>query len=207
MKKNVVIIGAGGHAKVIAEMIEQSGDRVIGYLDDRDPKWFPKRNVLGKISDLGDFSGKALFVIAIGDNAVRKRIDALYPVRWYTARHPSAQVSMDAELGDGTVVMANAVVNSAAKVGRHCILNTASVIEHDCLLRDYVHIAPGAVLGGTVTVGEGTQIGLGASIRNNISICQDCIIGAGAVVTKDIREKGTYAGVPAKKISETGSGG
>lgn len=200
MGKDVVLIGAGGHAKVISEIVECNGDKVIGFLDDGDARMFPKLNILGRISDISAYSDKASFVVAIGDNYIRKVIDGLYRVSWYTAQHPSAEVSKYAEIGNGTVIMANAVINHSAKIGRHCIINTASIIEHDCLLHDYVHISPSATLGGAVTIGDCTHVGLGANIINNISICKDCIIGAGAVVIKDINEKGTYVGVPAKKI-------
>jgi len=200
MGKDVILIGAGGHAKVISEIVELSGDTVIGYLDDRDPRLLPELNVLGRISKASSFAGEAFFVMAIGDNYIRKKIDELFQIKWYTAQHPSAEVSKYAEIGNGTVIMANAVINHSAKIGRHCIINTASIIEHDCRLHDYVHISPSATLGGTVTIGKCTHIGLGANIINNIAICKDCIIGAGAVVIKDINENGTYVGVPAKKI-------
>ena len=96
--------------------------------------------------------------------------------------------------------MANTVINPCASIGRHCIVNTASVIEHDDVIADYVHISVGAKLGGTVSVGEQTWVGIGAVVNNNISVYNRCIIGAGAVVVKDIKESGTYVGVPARKI-------
>ena len=96
--------------------------------------------------------------------------------------------------------MANACINSSAKIGKHCIINTGAIIEHDNIIEDYVHISPQVALGGTIKVGENTHVGIGATVKNNIEICSNCIIGAGAVVVKDIIEKGTYVGVPAKKI-------
>ena len=96
--------------------------------------------------------------------------------------------------------MANACINTSAKIGRHCIINTASIVEHDNQIGDYVHLSPNVTCCGTVTIGELTHIGAGATIKNNINITDECIIGAGAVVVKDIQEKGTYVGVPAQKM-------
>ena len=98
-----------------------------------------------------------------------------------------------------TVIMAGAVVNPGASVGKGCIVNTCSSVDHDCRVGDYVHIAVGAHLCGTVAVGEGTWIGAGSTVSNNVSVCGECMIGAGAVVVRDITEAGTYLGVPAKK--------
>lgn len=95
--------------------------------------------------------------------------------------------------------MAGAVINSGVRIGRGCIINTCSSADHDCDMGDYVHIAVGSHLCGTVSVGDETWIGAGATVSNNISICSECMIGAGAVVTRDITEKGTYVGVPAKR--------
>lgn len=202
MNKNVVIIGASGHGKVIADIILKSGDQVKGFLDDAEnlPERILDIPVLGRVRDFEKYAD-CRFVIGIGNAAVRERIaDMLSGVQWYTAVHPNAVVSLlGAEIGEGTVVMANAVINSGARIGKHCIVNTAAVVEHDNLLEDYVHISPGAALAGTVTVGKRTQIGVGACVRNNLSICADCMIGAGAAVVKDIAEPGTYVGVPAQK--------
>ena len=96
--------------------------------------------------------------------------------------------------------MANAVINPCAKIGRHCIISSAAVVEHDNTIEDYAHISVGAKLGGTVSIGEQTWVGIGAVVSNNISICPRCMIGAGAVVIHDIKESGTYVGVPARKI-------
>ena len=96
--------------------------------------------------------------------------------------------------------MAQAVINSCATIGRHCIINSSAVVEHDNVLDDYVHVSPGAVLAGTVNVGANTHIGAGVVVRNNINITSDCTIGAGAVVVRDIVERGTYVGIPARML-------
>lgn len=202
MSKNVVVIGASGHGKVIADTIIKSGDKVVGFLDDGVDKGslVAGIEVLGKIGDYKIFEN-CEFIIAIGNPNIRRKIANDLPVKWYTAIHPSAVISsLEVEVGEGTVIMANAVINSSAKIGKHCIINTASIVEHDNKLGDYVHISPNAALAGGVSVGKMTHIGVGACVKNNINIAPNCIIGAGAAVVKDISESGTYIGVPARKM-------
>ena len=201
MCKEVIIIGGGGHAKVMIDCIRRSGDRVFGILDDgmTPGTEILGARVLGKVDDAANYPD-CQFVIAIGNNAVRKAISERLPVKWYTAIHPSAVVSEYATIGEGTMVLANAVINPCATVGRHCIINTSSVIEHDNKIGDFIHISPLAGLAGNVTVGSLSQVGIGAAVRQGITICGGCVIGAGAVVVKDISEEGVYAGVPARKL-------
>lgn len=190
MNRKVIIIGASGHGKVIADIVRANGDEVLGYLDDDESK-----DTLGTISDWKKYQG-AEFVIGIGNTATREKISHL-PCKWYTAIHPSAVISLEVMIREGTVVMANVVINAGAFIGKHCIINTSAVVEHDNVIEDYAHISVGAKLGGTVKIGKGSWIGIGATVSNNLSICSDCMIGAGAVVVNDIKEKGTYIGVPA----------
>lgn len=202
MPRKIVIIGASGHGKVIADIIIKSGDKVVGFLDDGVKKGsiVTGIEVLGKIEDFTKFK-ECEFIIAIGNPNIRKKIANDLPVKWYTAVHPNAVISsLDVKIGEGTVVMANAVINSGAQIGGHCIINTGAIVEHDNILYDYVHISPNATLAGTVSVGEMTHIGVGACVKNNTNIAPNCIIGAGAVVVKDISESGTYIGVPARKM-------
>lgn len=204
MNKKVIIVGAGGHAKVVADIILQNGDEIIGFLDGINPTGsfieYPK---LGSQSDFKKYMD-AFFVVAIGDPHVREKIvHQMNGVKWYTAIHPSAQIStVDVSIGAGTVVMANAIISSGAKIGRHCILNSACIVEHDNILEDYVHISVGAKMAGTVKVGTRTLIGIGATVSNKIIIEKDCIIGAGAVVVKNINQSGVYVGVPATKLDK-----
>lgn len=200
MDKKVVIIGAGGHGKVVADIVKKSGDEVLGFLDDN-PELsdrFAGFPVLGRIKEYRKFSN-AVFTVAIGNAGIRERIVTdLKDAVWHTVIHPTAVISsIDTEIGEGTVIMANAVVNAGTRIGRHCIINTGAIVEHDNRIHDFVHVSVGAKLAGTVTVGKSTWIGIGATISNNLSICSDCMIGAGAVVIKDISEAGVYTGVPA----------
>lgn len=202
MSKSVVIIGASGHGKVIADIVLKSGDKVVGFLDDGIDKGslIVGFEVLGKISDYKNYLD-CEFVIAIGDPYIREKVADMLNVKWYTAVHPTAVISsLGAEIGEGTVVMANAVVNSCAKIGKHCIINTGAIVEHDNVLSDYVHLSPNAALAGMVSVGKSTHIGTGVSTKQVINIASDCIIGAGSVIVRDINESGTYVGVPARKI-------
>lgn len=205
MNKKVIIIGAGGHAKVVADIIEKSGDQIIGFLDDRIEKG---TKVIGDYKVIGNLNNKCQlsitnsnyeFIIAIGNNQTRKEISNTPNLKFYTAIHPSAQIGLDVEIKEGTVIMANACINSSAKIGKHCIINTGAIIEHDNKIEDFVHISPNVSLGGTVKIGENTHVGIGSIIKNNITVCKNCTIGAGAVVVKDILKAGTYIGVPAKK--------
>lgn len=201
MSESYILIGGSGHAKVILDCIRASGDEVAGILDDglEAGTLVLGVPVLGKTSAYEAYPAHR-FVIAIGNNPVRRRIAEKMNVQWGTVIHPSAVVSAYAAVGAGTVVMPGAVINAGAVLGNHCIINSGAVVEHDNRLADYVHISPNAALGGTVTVGEETHVGIGACVRNNVHICGGCTIGAGAAVVKNIVEPGVYVGVPARKI-------
>ncbi len=196
----LIIVGAGGHGKVIADNAIRNGYTDICFIDDNVSGSCLGFPIVGKCHDLEQFhDGKTDFIIGIGNNATRKQIAEQYDVNWVPLVHPSAQIAIHVSIGKGTVIMAGAVVNVCASIGEHCIVNTCAIIEHDNVIEDYVHISPNVALGGTVHVGESTHIGIGAAASNNIDICGGCIIGAGALVTKDVKDKGTYIGVPVRK--------
>lgn len=210
MSKDVVIIGAGGHAKVIANVINKSGDIVRGFLDDNieiGTVIIKEKNykVIGTFEDIVHLQLKypnAEFIIGIGNNELRKKIAEKYEeiLNFYTAIDPNSQIALDVEIGKGSVILANACINTSAKIGKHCIINTAAIIEHDNIIEDYVHVSPNATLSGTVKVGELTHIGSGAVVKNNVDICDNCFIGAGATVVKDIEKSGVYIGTPSRKL-------
>ena len=202
MSDGIIILGAGGHAKVIADIVLSRGEKLIGFLDDNASGEVLGYPILGKIADSTRYAESCSFIIGIGSNETRKRIAETYKLNWHTAAHPRAVIARDVHIGEGTVVMAGAVINPSSVIGRHCIINTSAVVEHDNNIGDYTHISPHATLCGTVSVGERTHIGAGATVKNNISICSGCVIGAGAVVVKDVAISGTYIGVPAKMIRE-----
>lgn len=199
----LIIVGAGGHGKVIADNALKNGYTDICFVDDHATGSCMGFPIIGMSEDLPKLNdGKTDFVIGIGNNAIRKKIAQEYDVHWVTLIHPSAQLALNVSVGRGTVVMAGAVVNACAMIGEHCIINTCAVIEHDNVIEDYVHISPKAALGGTVRIGTGTHVGIGATVVNNVGICANCIVGAGAVVIRNIVNGGTYVGVPARKIRE-----
>lgn len=205
MNKKVIIIGAGGHARVIEDIILKTGDSIVGFLDDNVTGKLDGIPILGKIKEANDIYEKypaSKFIIAIGNNNIRKEISQKYLLPYYTAIHPNSIIANNVRIKEGSVIMAGSCINPYVTIGTHVIINTGAIVEHNCEIADFVHISPRGVLGGTVYVGEATHIGIGAVVKNNIKIEKDIIVGAGAVVVKDIQESGTYIGVPAQKKKE-----
>ncbi|ACL70445.1 acetyltransferase [Halothermothrix orenii] len=207
--KNIIIIGAGGHGKVVADIILQRrkdlGEdiKIKGFLDDNfetKEVYYLDIPVLGTLDEINKIDDhNTYFIIAIGDNLVRENIAKSYQVKYYTAIHPEAIISSSVKIGEGTVVMANAVINSCTHIGKHCIINTGSIVEHDNVIDDYVHISPDVALAGNVKVGKRTWIGIGTSVIQGITIGSDTIIGAGSVVVNDIGDNKKAFGVPCKE--------
>lgn len=205
MNKPVIIVGASGHGKVVADIVIKSHDILVGFLDDNENlKEFAGYPVLGRTSDYIKHTD-CFMIIAIGKSDIREKFatEMEGKVIWYTGIHPSAQIStLNVKIGSGSVIMANAVVNSNSSIGQHCIVNTSAIVEHDNTIADFVHISVGVRLGGNVCVGKSTWIGIGSTVNNNINICDNCMIGAGAVVIDDITESNTYVGIPAKILNK-----
>ncbi len=195
----LIIIGASGHGKVVADIASLNGYNDIVFLDDdENVKFCGEYPVIGKSSDLPDEPYE--IAVAVGNASVRKMImERLHGRKFPVLIHPASVVAKDVVIDAGSVIMAGAIINPGTRVGRGCIVNTSSSVDHDCILMDYVHVSVGAHLAGTVTVGAESWIGAGAIVSNNISICSNCMIGAGAVVVRNIDFPGTYTGVPAKK--------
>ncbi len=203
----LLIIGAGGHGKVVADAALEAGlwDEIV-FLDDAWPE--KKHNghwdVHGRVNQFSEWRRRCTHaVVAIGNNQLRMELQAKLDAAGFalaTIVHPSAQVSRFAKLGSGSVVFANAVVNVGAEVGDAAIINTAATIDHDCRLGHGVHVSPGGHLGGGVTVGEFSWVGIGAAIRHCIVIGTNVTIGAGAVVVSDIEDNITAVGSPARQL-------
>lgn len=205
-------LGAGGHAKVIIEILRLTGScDLVGLLDAKSEYWGTE--VLGVpilgddslLSELYDRGVRYAFigVGTVGDTQPRKRLYqkvCQLGFQIVPAIHPQAVISPSVEIGQGPTIMANATLNAAARLGDNVIVNTGAIIEHDCIVGNHVHIATGARLAGTVCVGEGTHIGLGASIRQGIYIGHNAIIGAGAVVVRDVPDNVVVVGVPARVL-------
>ena len=204
MTESIVIVGAGGHAKVVADILIQSNRVVAGFLDDNVDLHGEKilgLPILGSISDWALFSPTGL-IVGIGNNRVRnaivEQLGNTVDHLWIPAVHPKAIIATNVSIGAGTVVMAGAIVNPDTHIGQHVIVNTGATIDHDCQIADYVHIAPGVNLTGGITIGQGTLIGAGATIIPYKTIGSFCTIGAGAAVIKDIPDNVTAVGVPAQ---------
>lgn len=204
LERPIVLIGAGGHACVVADACERGGLAVAGYLAPQ-----PAGRTMAELPRLGDdgrlddaaFVQAHRFLIALGDTGLRCRVGGR--LEWVradlaTVVHPSAVVSRHAVLGAGTFVAAGAVINPGVQVGQHAIINTRASVDHDCVLGAYVQVAPGATLGGAVICGEATMIGIGATVRQGIRIGRDVMVGAGAVVVNDLPDGLVAVGIPAR---------
>ena len=210
----VIGLGAGGHAKVVIEILRLLGNYEFAGLLDPKPE-LRGTDLLG-VRVLGDdtllaelFQQDVRYAFiglgTVGDTNPRKRLyEEAQRVGFKVARavHPQAVISQSAQMGDGPTVMAGAVINAATCVGDNVIVNTGAIVEHDCVIGNHAHIATGARLAGGVRVGEGAHIGIGASIRQGINISRNAIVGAGAVVIDDVPEGATVVGVPAKVLKK-----
>ncbi|WP_144213726.1 acetyltransferase [Shewanella donghaensis] len=204
--KKLAILGASGHGKVIAEIAELTGLWDISFFDDAWPSistvehWPISGNGDDLITSVSDFDG---FIIAIGNNKVRwQKQECLLRAggKAITLIHPTAVISQYSNIGTGTVIMANAVVGSFARVGHAVICNTACSIDHDCDISNGVHISPGARLAGQVTIERCSWVGMGASVIQQIHIGSHVIIGAGSTVIRNIIANDTVVGSPAKSV-------
>lgn len=203
---NIFVIGHGGHSKVVSDIIRTNKDyQIIGYLDNKyqgvqminNEFCGPIRAARQLIEHFTDIK----FVIAIGDNKVRKSIveELAFTFEHYvTLIHPLASISPDAKIGHGTVVMPYAVINADAVIGNHCIINSCSIVEHDSRLEDFVHLCPNSTLAGSVEMHEGSCVGSGATIIPNKRIGQWTMIGAGSTVIDHLPDNCLAVGTPAK---------
>lgn len=203
-----ILVGAGGHARVILDILLKEKKKVLGFIDDNKVGTYEDFPIVGTTADTETILGEnssLKFIICVGDNQIRERIANTlnnYNVEYGNAIHPSAEIGSGVKLGFGTVVMANVVVNHSAHVGNHAIVNTAATVDHDCEIGDFVHISPGAHLAGSVMIRKGCHIGIGSSIIQNITVGPSSIIGAGAAVVSNIEGNALAVGVPAKIIKK-----
>lgn len=204
----VVIIGHGGHSKVVTDIIQATkGLHIMGYLDNKYEKVQVMNHVifapLSVFNDLREEYGDIKFVIAIGDNRIRKVIVEMLKLTesdFITIIHPTSSVSPSAKIGYGTVVMPNTIINADSIIGNHCIINSGAVVEHDCSLEDFVHLCPNSTIAGTATIGEGCMVGSGATIIPNKRIGDWTTIGAGSTVIDHLPTNCVAVGTPAKII-------
>lgn len=205
----VLIIGNGGHSKVVQEMVLSLNFKIIAILDSKFTESKRKDGIdYAPIKSIEEFlKHDVRVVIAIGDNGSRKKISdqlSLQPEQYLTIIHSSAVVSSSSRIGVGTVVMPTAVINANAIVGEHCIINTGSIIEHENTIDNFSHVSPNATLTGDVSTGEGVHIGASVTVIPGISIGSWSVIGAGATVIEDVSSFSTAVGCPAKIIRRGG---
>jgi sugar O-acyltransferase (sialic acid O-acetyltransferase NeuD family) len=214
---NVLILGAGGHAQVVADILmraHNAGEQIelVGFLDDdsvshgRTMLGLP---VLGSIRDLACIVHNAL-IVGIGDNRTRKRLFDQMQQQGESsiiAEHPTAVVAPDVSIGPGTTICAGVVINPGSVIGANVILNTGCTVDHHNRIGDHAHIAPGVHLGGAVHIGEGTLVGIGATIVPNRRVGPWSTVGAGAVVVDDIPASVVVVGVPARVVRCLEEGG
>jgi len=207
VKPKVVLVGSGGHAKVIIEILEeQPSVEIAGCTTcDRAQSRLLDYSVLGTDDELGRIFAAGIHhaFIAIGDNQ-RRRSAALRALELgftlVNAVSIKATISPRTTLGFGVAVMPGAVINSGTCIGNGAVVNTGATVDHDCVLGDYVHLAPGANLAGRVEVSEGALVGIGSCVIPGIKIGCWAVVGAGAVVVRNVPHHSTEAGVPARPI-------
>jgi acetyltransferase EpsM len=198
------IYGASGHAKVIIEILENSGQKIEVIFDDD----YSKVNILNyRITSNKEVlqHSTITWIIAIGNNQIRKRVAESNVLNFGFAIDNTARISTNAVLGKGTVVMPAVSINSSSILGLHTIINTGAVVDHECMISDYVHISPNATLCGGVVIGEGSHIGAGAVVIPGIKIGNWVTVGAGTVIIKNIPDFATVVGNPGKIIKIKGN--
>lgn len=205
MFENVIVIGGGGHAKVVVSTLMALGVSIQAVYDDDPDKWGKDLcgvKIAGPLSDLDKMvEGKA--ILAIGDNKTRSSLAKRFrKFNWLTVVHPHAFIHSSVSIGKGTVVFAGAVIQPDAVIGDHCIVNTNAAVDHDCVVGDYAHLGPGSCLAGDVTVREGAFLATGGVAIIGTNIGKWSVVGAGGVVTKDIPDNVTAVGVPARVIKK-----
>lgn len=207
VENRIIIIGAGGHGRVVADclsLMNPSSD--IVFLDDQFPekKTSGSWEIIGKIDDLAGLKKNCQgVVVGIGENNLRMELQRKAKDLGFiilNAVHPTSVISKNVSLGEGTVVFANSVINIGSKIGHGTIINSSALVEHDNVIGDGCHIGPGAKLAGTVNIGDLSLVGIGAVVLQNIKIDRRAIIGANSLVLSDVKEGAKVIGVPAKEI-------
>lgn len=193
---SIFLYGAGGHAKVIIDILASNGILVQGIYDDN-----PQLTEICTIPITHNKSYKFPIIISIGNNNIRKKIvKNLQSAEYIKAIDSRAIISKQVKISEGTVVMQGAIIQSCSIVGKHVIINTGAKIDHDCTIEDFVHIAPGSTLCGNVSIGEGSFIGAGSTIIPGVKVGKWSIVGAGSTVIRDIPDNVVAVGSPCRII-------
>lgn len=202
--RDVIVIGGGGHCKVVVRTLQALGHRVVGILDDNPQLWGTTQldiPIPGPTTSWQDYQQYPA-AMAVGDNADRRRLVEQIDLEWLSVVHPSAAVDGSAVLGTGALLFAGAVVQPDAHVGSHTIVNTAASVDHDGCVGDFAHVGPGVHLAADVAVDEGAFLGVGASVIRGVRVGVWSVVGAGAAVIDDVPDHTVAVGVPAKTIKD-----
>ena len=201
MNISISIIGAGGHSKVIIDIIRELGNyNIVGIYDDNKTGYFSGIKIIGKIAEI-DNKKSEYFIIGIGNDKIRKNIaEEYHQLKWATLIHPKTIIAKTATIKEGVVVCAGAIIQTEVDIGKHCIINTNCSIDHESTIGDYCSICPSSTICGQVKVGESSFIGANSTIIQSIEIGKECIIGAGSVVIRNIPNNSKAVGNPAKII-------
>ncbi|PEL07034.1 acetyltransferase [Bacillus sp. AFS017336] len=208
---NIIILGNGGHSRVVQDILSTNNVyKITAILDGKYKDEKHEKGIFyGPFASIKNYLDKDVkFIIAIGDNKIRKSIVSTFDIKkeqFLTIIHPTAVVSHSSKIGYGTVVMPNAVINAQACIGDHCIINTGAIIEHDNQIGNYTHISPNATLTGNVFIEEGVHIGASATIIPGVKVGRWSIVGAGSTVIRHIPSFSTVVGCPAKIIKNLNS--
>lgn len=210
MSLPVIVLGCGGHARVLIEAIILAGDKILGVTD---PK--PERELkipsgipfLGNDDDVLKYPNSSVLLVnglgSVSDTSLHTSVYRHFKAKGYgfaTVMHPSAVIASDVAIGEGAQIMAGVVIQNGTWIGHNVIVNTRASVDHDCIISPHAHVAPGVTLSGGVEVGEGTHIGTGATVIQGVRIGPRSVIGAGAVVVKDVPGCCTVTGIPAKVV-------
>jgi sugar O-acyltransferase (sialic acid O-acetyltransferase NeuD family) len=208
IKKEIILIGGGGHCISCIDVIEQEGKyKIAGIIDLKENigKKILNYPIIGSDDELEKFSSEYnYFAITIGQiKSSDKRVELYEKLKKLSIQlpiiiSPKSYVSKHANIEEGTIIMHGIIINAKAQIGVNCIINTNSLIEHEVKIGNHCHISTNTVINGQVTIGNKCTLGSGAIIKNNITITNNVIVGAGSVVVKNINDSGTYIGVPAK---------
>lgn len=204
-KKHIAIIGAGGHAEVVASVIAASGNSVAGFYADVPSTWGTEISgipVIGPISEISS-ARCSHAIIAIGANEARKKIAQQIDIEWATVIHPFSWIHPGVRIGNGTVVCAGSIVQPGAQVGSHVILNTKASVDHHCRVGDYAHIAVAHLAGGA-SIDEGVFMALSSTVLPKVHVGAWSTVGAGAVVKKNVEPNTIVVGDPARPLSKLG---
>lgn len=213
MSNSILLVGGGGHCKVIIDIISENDEYDEILISDIGKN--KGKEILGIKIDYTDKDLEYLYkkgiknaFVSLGNVSINSKREEMYKkLKTIGFNMPiiisnSANISKHSTINEGTLIGKNVVINPGVKIGKNCIINTGAIIEHDCVIEDNVHVAPGVVLSGGVKIEKNCLIGTGARIIQEIHISKNILVGAGTTVTKDIKQPGIYVGTPAKKIKD-----